>query len=70
MNRSEFVLFYAGLPMSERTKPAVKLTYQEVWRMLEIFKNLEQAKATGKWVPNPKFEGEVKEALKKKRVKG
>ena len=42
MNRSEFVLFYAGLPMSERTKPAVKLTYQEVWRMLDIFKEIEK----------------------------
>ena len=38
MRRYEFVSFYAGLPFKERVKPAVKLTYNEVWEMLEIIK--------------------------------
>ena len=43
MKRHEFVNFYAGLPFKERDKPAIKLTYSEVFEMLEIFK-LKEAK--------------------------
>jgi len=38
MKKHEFVLFYAGLSFKERGEPAVLLTYNEVWNMLEIFK--------------------------------
>ena len=44
MKRHEFVSFYAGLPFEERSKPAVKLTYAEVWEMLEILKPKEAKK--------------------------
>lgn len=38
MRKHEFVLFYAGLPDKERDKPACLLTYRQVWKMLEVFK--------------------------------
>ena len=38
MKKHEFVLFFAGLSFKEREEPAVLLTYNEVWNMLEVFK--------------------------------
>ena len=48
---------------------AGKKLCNRIWSARRKEKVKEQPKATGKWVPNSKFEDEVKEALKKKKVK-